>query len=124
MMVSPGRQIPIEGLANACRYLAREFCPEVYESLPHMTASRIDSWLDTLSTYLQGSTKEKASVLRTMNATLGTSSYLVGNSPTLCDIVLCPAMRAAPKLGNNVKAWVKRCDADLKLDEYMPPNLV
>lgn len=124
MVVCPGQQIPVEGLANISRYLSRQFCPNLYESLPPLTASQIDSWLDSLSTYVHGNAKEKASVLRSLNATLGTSPYLVGDAPTLCDIVLCPVIRAGSKLGNNVKAWVKRCDATLKLDECMPEGLV
>ena len=124
MVVSPGQQIPVEGLANISRYLSRQFCPNLYESLPPLTASQIDSWLDSLSTYVHGNAKEKASVLRSLNATLGTSSYLVGDFPTLCDIVLCPVIKAGSKLGNNVKTWIKRCDATLKMDEYMPEGLV
>ena len=80
------------------------------------TASQIDSWLDAVSTTLQrGNAKEKMSVLRRFNSQLGSTSFLVGEDPSLADIVsycvLCEQLGL--KLSGNVKQWLKRVQASV-----------
>lgn len=112
MVVSPHNQTPVEGIANISRYISREFCPDLYESLDAAVASQIDGWLDLLCVSLAcGSSKEKSSVMRRLNAQLGSSPFLVGGTLTLADVVayavLCNT-DAGLKLSANVKQWLKR----------------
>ena len=112
MIVKPNRQTQIEGITNIGRYLSRRFCPDLYESLGLKTASSIDSWMDSISlSYLHGSAKEKASVLRRMNSDLGSSKFLTGAYPSLADLVAYGILsnQAGLKLGGNVKEWMARC---------------
>ena len=121
MMVSPQAQTPVEGVANICRYLCREYFPVLYEEVGSCgkeenssadLASAMDSWMDLMSSVLtRGTGKEKASVLRRMNAQLGSSKFLVmGEQPTVADIVCFCEVCAQPdlKLPSNVKLWMKR----------------
>lgn len=113
MLVSPHGQTPVEGVANIGRYLCREYFPALYEEGPGgaESAGLMDSWLDSISTTLQrGSAKEKASVLRRLNAQLGSAQFLTGDEPSLADIVgFCVlSEQAGLKLPSNVKNWLKR----------------
>lgn len=119
MVVSPHNQTPVEGMANIARYLCREYFPALYEETKGgvTTASLIDSWLDMFSVSLQrGSAKEKPSVVRKLNAQLGSSQFLTGDEgPSLADIMgycaLCEQQQQGAgglKLGGNVKQWLKR----------------
>lgn len=113
-MVSPQSQTPVEGMANISRYLCREYFPALYEEGRDgsaESASLMDSWMDQMSTtLLKGSAKEKASVLRRLNAQLGSSEFLVGGEPSVADIVgfdvVC--QQQGLKLSANVKQWLKR----------------
>ena len=113
MVITPRKHTPIEGIIPICRYLAREYCPDLFpESTNPLLASQIDSSLDSFSfSYLNGNAKEKASVLRHMNSSLGSSPYLVGTTPTLADVVYFATLvsQSGLKLGGNVKDWMKRC---------------
>ena len=113
MMVSPQSQTPVEGVANISRYLCREYFPILYEEGQGgaESASLVDSWLDLMTTTLQrGSSKEKASVLRRLNGQLGSSQFLVGDQPSVADIVGFCAVCEQPgmKLPGNVKPWLQR----------------
>lgn len=114
MLVSPHNQTPVEGVANIGRYLCREYFPALYEGSPGGadSAGLIDSWLDSVSTTLRtGSAKEKASVLRRLNAQLGGSAhFLAGEQPSLADIIgFCGVSeQEGLKLPGNVKSWMKR----------------
>lgn len=112
MIVSPSKQVPVKGLANICRYLSRQFCPELYESKSPVDASLTDSWLDALtSSYLYGSTKGKSSFFRNMNACLGKTLFLTGSEPTLADVVVYSVIgtQHGLKFGANVDTWMRRC---------------
>lgn len=107
-------------MANICRYLCREYFPALYEevgggkenSSSAELASAMDSWMDSLSSVLsRGTGKEKASVLRRLNAQLGSSKFLVvGEQLTVADIVGFCEVCGQPdlKLPSNVKLWMKR----------------
>lgn len=119
MIVSPNKQVPIKGIANICRYLSRQFCGDLYEDQTDpVKASQIDVWLDLLTTsFIYGNAKEKGSVLRNMNACLGTCVFLTGNGLSLADIVLYSVIgtEGDHKLGSNVKQWIKRCQEVIQL---------
>ena len=118
MVVTPQRHTVVQGQANICRFLCRRFCPELYEGLGPEVSSEIDGWMDSISlTFIHGNAKEKTSVLRHMNSSLGSTSFLVNTnqiSPTAADIlgfsILAP--RQGLKLGGNVKSWMRRCHDD------------
>ena len=110
MIVSPHNQTPVEGIANISRYLCREFCPELYEALGASEAAKIDSWLDSVSgSFLHGSAKEKASVLRRLNSQLGAGGFLVGERVTVADVVGYTVVCGEKAPTGNVKQWLKRC---------------
>lgn len=101
---------PIEGEGNIARFLFSLLGPKHNA----VTATLIDSWVDTAIFQLQeGSTKEKTAVLRSMNAALGKTPWLVGNELTVADVVAWGALRttastdAAP---TNVQKWLKSCE--------------
>ena len=113
MVVSPHNQTPVEGIANISRYICREFCPEYYEGRGPEQAAVVDGWLDAVGgTYIFGSSKEKTSILRRLNAHLGSNDFLAGTEITLADIVAYGVICGGPggqKLTGNVKTWIKRC---------------
>ena len=118
MIVSPNKQVPIKGIANICRYLSREYCPQLYESLGPITSSQIDMWLDSVTlSYINGNAKEQMSVLRHMNSCLGSEEFLTGKSITLADIVIYSILVNQPsaKSRNNIKSWIKRCNSQEQL---------
>lgn len=118
MVAKPNRQTQILGIANISRYLSRQFCPELYESLGPKTSSIIDSWMDSITlSYLHGSAKEKASVLRRMNSVLGSSNFLTSAQSNLADLVVYGILsnQAGLKFGGNVKEWMVRCHSQQDL---------
>ncbi|XP_026543147.1 aminoacyl tRNA synthase complex-interacting multifunctional protein 2 isoform X2 [Notechis scutatus] len=101
---------PIEGEGNIARFLFSLL------GAKHNTiaATLIDSWVDTALFQLQGgSNKEKAAVLRGMNATLGKTSWLVGNELTVADVVTWCALQQAggtEAVPANVQKWLRSCE--------------
>lgn len=114
MMVSPHNQTPIEGLDNIARYICRVYCPSLYEDLGPEVASVIDSWLDRFChNFLVTSAKERASIVKNLNVSLGSNAWVVGNQFTLADLVLyCVISQNSSGLktiGANVERWMKDC---------------
>jgi aminoacyl tRNA synthase complex-interacting multifunctional protein 2 len=111
LMVKPHQQTAIHGEANIVRYLARLLHP-AYDEIDPAMATEIDTFLDLSCQLKKGNAKEKAAVLRTLNARLGKNEYLVGGSPGLADIVLWSAIHQA-KMGQgapgNVSKWLANC---------------
>ncbi|KAJ7401398.1 Aminoacyl tRNA synthase complex-interacting multifunctional protein 2 [Pitangus sulphuratus] len=110
MKFSVQTMCPIEGEGNIARFLFSLFGPK-YNAV---TSTLIDSWVDTAIFQLQeGSSKERGAVLRSMNAALGKSSWLVGSELSVADVVAWCALRrtgtanAAPA---NVQKWMKCCE--------------
>ncbi|XP_053108996.1 aminoacyl tRNA synthase complex-interacting multifunctional protein 2-like [Hemicordylus capensis] len=79
-----------------------------------VTATLIDSWVDTAIFQLkEGSNKEKAAMLRSMNAALGKSSWLVGSELTVANIVAWCALQqtgSANTVPAHVQKWLKSCE--------------
>ncbi|NXO23464.1 AIMP2 protein, partial [Cisticola juncidis] len=101
---------PIEGEGNIARFLFSLF-GQKYNAV---TSTLIDSWVDTALFQLkEGSSKERGAVLRSMNAALGRSPWLVGSELTVADVVAWCALQqtgtanAAPA---NVQKWMKSCE--------------
>ena len=123
MVVSPHNQTPVEGLANIARYICREYCPGLYEDQGPLAASQIDSWLESVTgTLIRGSSKEKTSVMKKLNAQLGSSRFIAGNVPSISDIVAyCVVSNLdGVKPGNNVKDWVKRLRSSFPFVNMVP----
>lgn len=101
---------PIEGEGNIARFLFSLF-GQKYNAV---TSTLIDSWVDTAIFQLkEGSSKERGAVLRSMNAALGKSSWLVGNELTVADVVAWCALRqtgTANTAPANVQKWMKSCE--------------
>ncbi|KAM3863573.1 aminoacyl tRNA synthase complex-interacting multifunctional protein 2 [Diretmus argenteus] len=102
---------PIEGEANVARFLYRLLTP--YPSDP-ARATLVDSWVDTAFFQLaEGSAKERAAVLRALNAALGRDAWLAGPELSLADIACyCCVLQCGPASSTpaNVQRWLKACD--------------
>ncbi|XP_074925328.1 aminoacyl tRNA synthase complex-interacting multifunctional protein 2 isoform X3 [Chelonoidis abingdonii] len=101
---------PIEGEGNIARFLFSLFD----QKHNAVTSTLIDSWVDTAIFQLkEGSSKEKAAVLRSMNTTLGKTPWLGGNELTVADIVAwCALQQTSCSNGvpANVQKWMKSCE--------------
>lgn len=111
MKFSVQKMCPIEGEANVARFLYRLLSP--YPDDP-VLAALIDSWVDTAFFQLsEGSPKERATVLRALNGSLGRDPWLAGAELSLADIVLyCCVRQTGPAASTlaNVQRWLKACD--------------
>ncbi|NXU58522.1 AIMP2 protein, partial [Turnix velox] len=110
MKFSVQTMCPIEGEGNIARFLFSL----LGQKPSALTATLMDSWVDTALFQLrEGSSKERAAVLRAMNVALGKSPWLVGNELSLADVV---AWSVLQQLGStntaptNVQKWVKSCE--------------
>ncbi|KAM7151837.1 aminoacyl tRNA synthase complex-interacting multifunctional protein 2 isoform 1-T1 [Macrochelys suwanniensis] len=101
---------PIEGEGNIARFLFSLFG----QKHNAVTSTLIDSWVDTAIFQLkEGSNKEKAAVLRSMNTTLGKTPWLGGNELTVADIVAWCALQqtsSSNAVPANVQKWMKSCE--------------
>ena len=122
LMVSPGSQLAIQGEANVARYLARLLTP-AYDSADITTATEIDHYVDMATQLASGKDKEKASVIKTLNAKLGKSNtWLVGDNLSLADIVLWSAMHQGNQVttaSGNVKRWLDVCHQHVAFQSAM-----
>jgi len=109
LMHSPKLQTRIVGDANIARYLCRILCPALYEEDNMDAAVDVDRWIETSVQMSTGSSKEKDSALKAMNAHLGKNEFFSNGKLTLADITLLGALLAnAPHfkaLPKNVKKW-------------------
>jgi len=109
LMHSPKLQTRIVGDANIARYLCRFLCPMLYNEDNIEAVMDIDRWIETAVQMSNGSSKEKDSALKSMNAHLGKNEYFSGNTLTLADITLLGALLAntahVKSLPKNVKKW-------------------
>ncbi|KAF7243032.1 Aminoacyl tRNA synthase complex-interacting multifunctional protein 2 [Varanus komodoensis] len=110
MKFSVQTMCPIEGEGNIARFLF-SLLGQKHDAV---TATLIDSWVDTAIFQLQeGSNKEKAAVLRSMNAALGKTSWLAGSELTVADVVAWCALQqtgSANAVPANVQKWLKSCE--------------
>ncbi|CAH2307135.1 aminoacyl tRNA synthase complex-interacting multifunctional 2 [Pelobates cultripes] len=110
MKFSIQNMCPIEGEGNIARFLFSLFG----HSFNAVTATLIDSWVDTAIFQLRdGSSKEKAAVLRALSTALGKSPWLVGNELTIADIISWCAIQQSGNstaLPPNVQKWMKSCE--------------
>ncbi|XP_034045367.1 aminoacyl tRNA synthase complex-interacting multifunctional protein 2 isoform X2 [Thalassophryne amazonica] len=101
---------PIEGEANVARFLFRLLAP--YPSDPAL-ATLVDNWVDTAFYQLaEGSPKEQAAVLRTLNSALGHGPWLAGSEFSLADMACyCCVLQSgsASSAPANVQRWLKSC---------------
>lgn len=109
LMHSPKLQTRIVGDANIARYLCRLLCPLLYNEDDIDAVVEIDRWIETSVQLCNGSSKEKDSALKAMNAHLGKNDYFCNGQLTLADIALLGALLAntahAKSLPKNLKKW-------------------
>ena len=122
MKFSVQNMCPIEGEASVARFLFKLLAP--YPSDPAL-ATLVDSWVDMAFFQLaEGSAKERAAVLRALNAALGRNPWLAGPEFTLADIACYScvlqsgSVSAAPA---NVQRWIKSCE---NLGHFGPAKLL
>merc|ERR1719300_820594 len=91
LMVSPLVQTSIKGESNILRYFSRLF-PTIfpYESLSNLMA--VDNMLDSVSSLLWATPKERQPIMRTLAVNLVNGSYLAG-SLSIADLALYSAIR-------------------------------
>uniref|UniRef100_A0A3B5B0T9 Aminoacyl tRNA synthetase complex interacting multifunctional protein 2 n=1 Tax=Stegastes partitus TaxID=144197 RepID=A0A3B5B0T9_9TELE len=122
MKFSVQNMCPIEGEANVARFLFKLLAP--YPADP-AAATLVDSWLDTAFFQLvEGSTKERAAVLRALNSALGRTPWLSGPEFSLADIACyCCVLRtgSAASAPANVQRWIKSCE---NLGHFGPAKLL
>ncbi|KAL0198529.1 hypothetical protein M9458_007069, partial [Cirrhinus mrigala] len=93
---------PIEGEANVARFLFRLLGAEPQDPV---AATQMDCWIDTAVFQLaEGGSKERAAVLRSLNAALGRSPWLLGEDA--CCVLRAGQSTSAPA---NVQRWLKSC---------------
>jgi len=111
MKFSVQNMCPVEGEANVARFLFKLLSP--YPSDPAV-ATLLDSWVDMAFFQLaEGSAKERAAVLRALNAALGRNPWLAGPEFSLADIACyCCVLQSGPASSTptNVQRWIKSCD--------------
>ena len=112
MMVAAPSQSPIHGEANIARYVTRLLNPG-FDTTDIALASSVDQWLDLATgALLNGSSKEKAAAVRSMNSRLGKRDWLVGSSVSVADAVCWSAVQSAGQAAGapaNVQKWLKAC---------------
>lgn len=122
MKFSVRNMCPIEGEANVARFLFKLLAP--YPGDPAL-ATLVDSWVDTAFFQLaEGSSKERAAVLRALNSTLGRSSWLAGAEFSLADVACyCCVLQtgSASSAPANVHRWIKSCE---NLDHFSTAKLL
>lgn len=122
MKFSVQNMCPIEGEANVARFLFKLLAP--YPSDPAL-ATLVDSWVDMAFFQLaEGSAKERAAVLRTLNSALGRNPWLAGSEFSLADIACyCCVLQSgsASAAPANVQRWIKSCE---NLGHFSPAKLL
>lgn len=122
MKFSVQNMCPIQGEANVARFLFKLLAP--YPSDPAL-ATLVDSWVDTAFFQLaEGSTKERAAVLRALNSALGRNPWLAGPEFSLADIACyCCVLQSgsASSAPANVQRWLKSCE---NLGHFGPAKLL
>uniref|UniRef100_A0A8C1MX84 Aminoacyl tRNA synthetase complex interacting multifunctional protein 2 n=1 Tax=Cyprinus carpio TaxID=7962 RepID=A0A8C1MX84_CYPCA len=110
MKFSTQSMCPIEGEANVARFLFRLLGAEPQDPA---AATQMDCWIDKAVFQLsEGGSKDRAAVLRSLNAALGRSPWLLGQEFSLADIVCaCFVLRASQTTSApvNVQRWLKSC---------------
>ncbi|XP_047427978.1 aminoacyl tRNA synthase complex-interacting multifunctional protein 2 isoform X2 [Mugil cephalus] len=121
MKFSVQNMCPIEGEANVARFLFKLLAP--YPSDPAL-ATLVDSWVDTAFFQLaEGSSKERAVVLRALNSALGRNPWLCGQEFSLADVACyCCVLQSnsASSAPANVQRWIKSCE---NLGHFCPAKL-
>jgi len=113
MMVAPHRQAKLVGDAAASRYLARICQPYDGEGCDAVAATEIDTWADNANF---SSEKEFLAHVKSLSSRLSAPrQWIVGESPSLADVINWAAIRSSPfttkhPLPANVESWRKRCE--------------
>ena len=112
MVVQPGR-CHLHGEATIARFFCRTLLPDLYDALTVDEVAEVDVWLDVALLLACGSTKEKATAIKSINAHLQKPQWLVGNKMTLAEIVVASSLLktnvgAVGSLSEKVKTWLKR----------------
>eukprot|EP00800_Vazella_pourtalesii_P004019 TRINITY_DN1425_c0_g2_i1.p1 TRINITY_DN1425_c0_g2~~TRINITY_DN1425_c0_g2_i1.p1 ORF type:complete len:371 (+),score=78.35 TRINITY_DN1425_c0_g2_i1:28-1140(+) len=109
-----GPQFPIYGDHTIAKYLCRLYAADLYEGLSVELATEVDQWINSFSMQLlSGSSKERQSVIKTLNSHFGKNRWLVGDQISLADIVAFSYLTNREVLGEiklqkNVTEWIKQ----------------
>lgn len=111
MKFSVQRMCPIEGEGNIARFLFSLFG----QKHSAVNSTLIDSWVDVADfQFREGSSKERAAVLGSVNSALGKGPWLVGSELTVADVVLWSALWQAGAgsgpVPPNVQKWMRACE--------------
>ncbi|XP_020491871.1 aminoacyl tRNA synthase complex-interacting multifunctional protein 2 isoform X1 [Labrus bergylta] len=122
MKFSVQNMCPIEGEANIARFLFKLMAP--YPSDPAQ-ATLIDNWVDMAFFQLaEGSSKERAAVLRALNSALGRNPWLTGSELSLADVACYCCVLQSGSVSSapaNVQRWIKSCE---NLGHFSPAKLL
>jgi len=92
LMVSPMAQSVIKGEVNLIRYFARCF-PGVLAYENERTANAVDNLLDSVTSLLWATPKDRQPILRPMAVNLAKSSFLNGDKFGIADLALFSAIK-------------------------------
>ena len=118
-------QTPVYCDHNIARYLCRLYADSLYEGQGAELATEMDQWINALSMQLlAGSSKERQSVIKTLNVHFGKSRWLVGDQISLADIVAFSLLTnqqvlSEVKLQKNVTEWIKQTSSEAPFS--LPP---
>ncbi|XP_044037653.1 aminoacyl tRNA synthase complex-interacting multifunctional protein 2 isoform X2 [Siniperca chuatsi] len=122
MKFSVQNMCPIEGEANVARFLYKLLAPYPSDPAP---ATLVDSWVDIAFFQLaEGSAKERATVLRALNSTLGRNPWLAGPEFSLADIACYCCVLESGSVSSaptHVQRWIKSCE---NLGHFSPAKLL
>ncbi|XP_075219977.1 aaRS-interacting multifunctional protein 2 isoform X2 [Lycorma delicatula] len=108
-IVSPINHCTVNGEVNILRFLHRQLNPDA----DILEETKLDEFLDCCYCLTHvNSQKEKLSILRKMNATLGKSEWFFGDVITVCDLAAWSSIRNVEnlELTQKMSKWLKQCD--------------
>jgi aminoacyl tRNA synthase complex-interacting multifunctional protein 2 len=109
LILSPIKHVAIRGEVNIARYLLGQ----VTDSTGHvLEATRLDDLLDAAHVISRGSDTDRRSSVTSLAVTLGQSSWTIGSTLSLADILLWNAVQhsgLARTLPSNLKLWFSNC---------------
>lgn len=115
VVVSPLNQLALRGEVNLIRYLHHTLYPTPADII---TETKLDNLLDICHRLIHARTiKEKQSLIRAINALLGKSTWLGGDTMDVADIAAWSAIQNTEnvELTQNMKKWQERCKGAIGL---------
>uniref|UniRef100_A0A1B6DMX2 AIMP2 thioredoxin-like domain-containing protein n=1 Tax=Clastoptera arizonana TaxID=38151 RepID=A0A1B6DMX2_9HEMI len=114
VVISPINQLALRGEVNLLRYLHHT----LYPATDILTETKVDYLLDACHRLIFAKTmKEKQSLIKTINATLGKQVWLGGNEVGIMDVAAWSAIKNVEKieLTQNMQKWMNRCKESFEI---------